>query len=100
MITEKELEKLQKLAKLSFSKSELSDFSKKLNIVVSMIDSLAEIDCQDVQPLRSVCDMNQRTRTDEVKIGDISEQLFVNVPQKNAALAKEVKCFIVPKMVE
>ncbi len=100
MITKKELEKLQKLSKLSFSEDELSDFSKKLNSVVVMIDSLTEVSCQDVEPLRSVCDMNQRTRKDEVKIGNISEQLFANVPQKSAELAKEVKCFIVPKMVE
>jgi len=44
--------------------------------------------------------MNQRTRKDEVNIGNISEQLFAGVPQKSAELAKEVKCFIVPKMVE
>jgi aspartyl-tRNA(Asn)/glutamyl-tRNA(Gln) amidotransferase subunit C len=100
MITEKELTKLQRLAKLSFSQSELSDFSKKLNSVVSMINSLTEINCQDVEPLRSVCDMHQRVRVDEVKVGDISEELFANVPKKNESLAKEVKCFIVPKMVE
>jgi aspartyl-tRNA(Asn)/glutamyl-tRNA(Gln) amidotransferase subunit C len=100
MITKKELEKLQKLSKLSFSDDELSDFSKKLNSVVTMIDSLTEVNCQDVEPLRSVCEMNQRTRKDEVNIGNISEQLFAGVPQKSAELAKEVKCFIVPKMVE
>jgi len=48
MITKKELEKLQKLSKLSFSDDELSDFSKKLNSVVTMIDSLTEVNCQDV----------------------------------------------------
>jgi aspartyl/glutamyl-tRNA(Asn/Gln) amidotransferase C subunit len=47
MITEKELEKLQKLAKLSFSQAELSDFSKKLNSVVMMINTLTEVNCQD-----------------------------------------------------
>jgi aspartyl-tRNA(Asn)/glutamyl-tRNA(Gln) amidotransferase subunit C len=100
MITEKELEKLQKLAKLSFSHVELSDFSKKLNSVVMMINTLTEVNCQDVEPMRSVCDMYQRTRIDEVKVGNISEQLFVNLSQQNSDLAKEVKCFIVPKMVE
>jgi hypothetical protein len=44
--------------------------------------------------------MYQRTRIDEVKVGNISEQLFVNLSQQNSDLAKEVKCFIVPKMVE
>jgi aspartyl-tRNA(Asn)/glutamyl-tRNA(Gln) amidotransferase subunit C len=44
--------------------------------------------------------MYQRTREDEVNVGNISNQLFANVPAKNAEFAKEVKCFIVPKMVE
>ena len=44
--------------------------------------------------------MYQRTREDEVTAGDIADQLFANVPAKNAEFAKEVKCFIVPKMVE
>jgi aspartyl-tRNA(Asn)/glutamyl-tRNA(Gln) amidotransferase subunit C len=100
MITEKELKKLQKLAKLSFSQEELSSFSTKLNSVVAMIDSLAEVNCENVEPLRSVSDMYQRTREDEVNVSNISDQLFANVPAKNVEFAKEVKCFIVPKMVE
>ena len=100
MITEEELKKLQKLAKLSFSTEELDSFTKKLNNVMTMIDSLAEANCENIEPLRSVSDMYQRTREDEVTVGDIADQLFANVPAKNAEFAKEVKCFIVPKMVE
>jgi aspartyl-tRNA(Asn)/glutamyl-tRNA(Gln) amidotransferase subunit C len=100
MITEEELKKLQKLAKLSFSKDELDNFAKKLNSVMAMIDSLVEVNCENIEPLRSVSDMYQRTREDKVNVGNISNQLFANVPAKNAEFAKEVKCFIVPKMVE
>ncbi len=100
MITEEELKKLQKLAKLSFSKDELDNFAKKLNSIMAMIDSLVEVNCENIEPLGSVSDMYQRTREDEVNVGNISNQLFINVPAKNAEFAKEVKCFIVPKMVE
>lgn len=100
MITEEELKKLQKLSKLSFSKDELNKFAKKLNNVMAMIDSLVEVNCENIEPLRSVSDMYQRTREDEVNVGNIANQLFANVPAKNAEFAKEVKCFIVPKMVE
>ena len=100
MITEEELKKLQKLAKLSFSKDELDNFAKKLNSVMAMIDSLVEVNCENIEPLGSVSDMYQRTREDEVNVSNISNQLFANVPAKNAEFAKEVKCFIVPKMVE
>lgn len=100
MIKENELTKLQKLSKISFSKDELASFAKKLNIVVEMIDTLKDVDCKGVEPLRSVCDMQQRFREDEVTVGNIAEQLFANVPAKDAQFAREVKCFIVPKMVE
>ncbi len=100
MITEEELKKLQKLAKLSFSKDELSSFSNKLNNVVATIDSLSALNCENVEPLRSVSDAYQQTREDKVTVGDISDQLFTNVPVKNSEFVKEVKCFIVPKMVE
>jgi len=100
MITEEELKKLQKLAKLSFSKDELDNFTKKLNSVIGMIDSLAQANSENIEPLRSVSDMYQRTREDKVNVGNIADQLFANVPAKNAEFAKEVKCFIVPKMVE
>ena len=91
MITEEELKKLQKLAKLSFSKDELDGFTKKLNSVMAMIDSLAEANCENIEPLRSVSDMYQRTREDEVTVGDIADQLFANVPAQNAAFAKEAE---------
>jgi aspartyl-tRNA(Asn)/glutamyl-tRNA(Gln) amidotransferase subunit C len=100
MIKDDELKKLQKLSKISFSKEELDIFAKKLNIVIEMIDTLKEVDCKGVEPLRSVCDMHQRFREDEVTISNIADQLFANVPAKNSQFAKEVKCFIVPKMVE
>lgn len=100
MITKKQLQKLQTLAKLSFSEKEQEGFTNKLNNVIEMIDSLSEIDCGDVQPLRSVNENYQRMREDLVITQNISAQLFANVPYKNANLAKEVQCFIVPKMVE
>ncbi len=100
MITQQELIKLQKLSKISFSQEELHVFEKKLNGIVEMIDTLKQIDCHNVEPLRSVCDDQQRMRDDKVTVGNISEQLFANVPTKNANFAKEVKCFVVPKMVE
>ncbi len=100
MINKTEILKLQKLAKISFSEDELDNFVKKLNKVVDMIDTLQDINCENIEPLRSVSDMEQRMIEDKVVTGDISEQLFTNVPKCNSELAKEVKCFVVPKVVE
>ena len=100
MIQEKELQKLQKLAKLNLTKKELHDFSHKLNSVLEMIDSLKNVDCSSVEPLRSLWDMDQRTREDEVKEPDISDNLFKNIPDNGSDFAKEIKCFVVPKMIK
>ncbi len=100
MISDKELKKLQILSKLDFSDNELKSFSHKLASVVDMIDRLQEIDCEGVEPLRSVCDMHQRMREDKIEVSDISEDLFKNVPEKGSEIAREVKCFVVPKVIE
>lgn len=100
MITQEELKKLERLAKLSFSDAELEKFTQKLDKVVTMISSLEHVDCGDAEPLRSTCDMVQRMREDAVTAGDISKELFSNVPAANADLAREVRCFVVPKIVE
>jgi aspartyl-tRNA(Asn)/glutamyl-tRNA(Gln) amidotransferase subunit C len=100
MITETEFNKLQKLAKLHFSDQEIPLIMDKLNKVMKMIDDIADVDCTGVEPLRSVCDMDQRMRADEVTDGDILSQLFSNVPSKGSEFAKEIKCFVVPKVVE
>ncbi|XVN42973.1 MAG: Asp-tRNA(Asn)/Glu-tRNA(Gln) amidotransferase subunit GatC [Candidatus Rickettsia vulgarisii] len=100
MITDKEIEKMVKLAKFDFTKEELDIYAKQITNIIDMIDSLKEVDCSNVEPLTSVCDMNQRMRNDEISSGDISDQLFVNLPNEKGNLARQVKCYVVPKVVE
>lgn len=100
MISDIEQKKLQKLARLNFSDDEAKAFSNKLANILNMINQIHEVECQKVEPLRSVCEMNQRMKQDVVEIDDISEDLFKNVPGSQADLAHEIKCFVVPKVVE
>ena len=100
MISDIELKKLQKLARLSFSGEETKEFSSKLESVLNMINQIHEVECQDIEPLRSVCEMSQRLREDKVNEANLSDDLFKNVPGNSVNLAREIKCFIVPKVVE
>lgn len=100
MITDKEITKMAKLAKFDFSEEELGMYAKQITNIMDMIDSLKEVDCSNVEPLTSVCDMNQRMRSDEISSDDISDQLFINLPNEKGNLARQVKCYIVPKVVE
>lgn len=100
MITNEEVQKIAKLARFNFSQEELNNFSYQLTEMMNMIDIFNDVDCSNVEPLTSVCDMQQRMRKDQVLYGDISDELFANLPNDKAELAKEVKCFVVPKVVE
>jgi aspartyl-tRNA(Asn)/glutamyl-tRNA(Gln) amidotransferase subunit C len=65
-----------------------------------MIQEIQQVDCTNVEPLVSVCEQEPFTRKDEVTEKDLGPALFVNAPGKDAEFAKEIKCFIVPKVVE
>jgi len=100
MITKDEVNKIAKLAKFNFDEKEISHFQTQLVNIMSMIDVLTQIDCSKIEPLTSVCNMNQRMREDVVTESDIRQELFANTSGENAKLAKEINCFIVPKVVE
>ena len=101
-INDNELKKLEKLSKFKLDPKEIKGFLTKINSVKQVIDILQgqEINCDHVEPLRSVSDDNQRMRDDKVEILDQSENLFKNTPKNTPKLAKEIKCFVVPKVIE
>lgn len=100
MISEREITKVAKLARLKVSDQEISTFSNQLNKITDLIDQLKEVDNEGVEPVISVCQHNQPLREDVIDDGNIQHELFQNVPEDNGNFAKEIKCFIVPKMVE
>ncbi|WP_341764324.1 Asp-tRNA(Asn)/Glu-tRNA(Gln) amidotransferase subunit GatC [Candidatus Tisiphia endosymbiont of Beris chalybata] len=100
MITDEELKKIAKLAKFKLTQEELDTYANQLSNIMQMIDVFKEIDCDNVQPLSSVCDMEQRMRKDEIVSEDISEQLFANLPEAQGNIVRKMKCYIVPKVVE
>lgn len=99
-ITNEDVKKVAKLARLKFSEAEVNSFASQLDSIMKMIDEINDVDCSNIEPLASVCDMNLRLRADEVDNNITREELFLNVPGKDSDVAKEIKCFIVPKMVE
>ncbi|ABV73105.1 aspartyl/glutamyl-tRNA amidotransferase subunit C [Rickettsia canadensis str. McKiel] len=100
MITKEEAQKIAKLARLKFEEDTVEKFSTQLSSIMNMIDILNEIDCKDIEPLTSVSNMNARMREDEVTSSDLSDKLLDHVSGQSAQLAKEVKYFITPKVIE
>jgi aspartyl-tRNA(Asn)/glutamyl-tRNA(Gln) amidotransferase subunit C len=96
MIKYEEVEKIAKLARLNFTSDEINQFTHDIKEIMDMIDELLYVDCSEVSPLTSVCEESQRFRNDIMQIQNITDDLFTTHRQ----LAKDTKCFIVPKVVE
>ena len=99
-ISNQEVRKIAKLSRLSFSDEAYQNFQTQLSGIMDMIDQIQEVDCENVEPLTSVTDASLRMREDVVTNKVDIDELFSNTPGKDALLAREIKCFIVPKVVE
>jgi aspartyl-tRNA(Asn)/glutamyl-tRNA(Gln) amidotransferase subunit C len=92
--------RLAKLAKIYFSNQQIDTVISQFKPIIKMIDELQHIDCKDIEPLQSISRYELVTRADEINDGNLQEELFYNAPGKNADLAKQIKCFVVPKVIE
>ena len=100
MISETEIKKISKLCRLKIEEDKIAHMSEELSSIMAMINKLQEVDTKEAVALTSVSDMKLRMRADEVTEVDLREDLFANVPGSRADFAREIKCFIVPKVVE
>jgi aspartyl-tRNA(Asn)/glutamyl-tRNA(Gln) amidotransferase subunit C len=100
MINIQELKKISRLSRIKMLDNEVDAFVTKLQSVMKMINTLQEVNTDGVEPLTSAVRAHLYTREDKVTDGDIVEELFVNVPGASSSLAREIKCFVVPKVVE
>lgn len=93
--------KIAKLARIKLADAaETLKFEGQINTIMSMIDELQAVECDNVEPLRSVIEGLQHNREDKVTEKNITADLFSNAPGPQSQLAKDVKFFVVPKVVE
>lgn len=100
MISVGVVKKVARLAKLSINESEIERYTVQLSNIMDMISQMDQADTNSVVPMTSVCSGDPVMREDLVTDGNLVEALFRNAPGKTADFAKEIKCFIVPKVVE
>jgi len=100
MLMKKDVLRIAKLAKLNFADSELDQFMGQFAKILQLAESLKSLNCDGVEPLKSPNALPLRLRADQVLDGALQDELFLNAPGAKASLAKEVKCFIVPKVIE
>lgn len=93
-VTEAMIDKLAKLARLSFSEQEKADIRVDLERMIGFVDQLQALDLQGVEPLMHMSEADNVWREDQVK-GEISrDEALSNAP------AHTDQFFTVPKVIQ
>jgi len=93
-IDEKTVDHLANLAKLEFKAEDKKEIISDLNKMLSFVETLNEIDTDDIEPLRHISDEVNNLRNDEVIEGVSQEEGLKNAPNKDGYYFK------VPKVID
>ena len=85
---------ISKLARISLDENKVESLSKDLTSIMKFIESLNTLNTGKTTPLTSIINASLKSRKDEVKDGEIREQILKNSPEKNEEF------FVVPKVIE
>ena len=90
----KTIKHISKLSRISVDKQKAKKLAGDMNSIFDFIEKLNELDTDNVEPLTSVAETTLKLRVDEVKSGNIKEQVLKNSPDENEDF------FVVPRVVE
>ena len=90
----KTIKHISKLSRISVDDTKANKLAGDLNSIFDFIEKLKELDTDNVEPLTSVAETTLKLRIDEVKSGNIREQVLKNSPDENEDF------FVVPRVVE
>ena len=90
----KTIKHISKLSRISVDDEKAKKLAGDMNSIFDFIEKLKELDTDNVEPLTSVAETTLKLRADEVKSGNIREQVLKNSPDENEDF------FVVPRVVE
>ena len=93
-ISEKDVDKIARLAKLELSDEERERYASQLDSIVAYVEKLSEVDTTGVEPLAHVNDILNVWREDKSRSSLSEEEVFKNSPKHD----KEF--FLVPKVLK
>lgn len=93
-ISNKDVEKVARLAKIEVDQSQIADLTDKMTKIVDFAEKLNEVDIDNVEPLINVNNQQLRMAEDEVTDGSIADKVLSNT--KDA----KYQYFAVPKVIE
>ncbi len=94
MITKEEVDHVARLARLKLSDRETAFFQKDLNSILNYVESLKELDTNNVPPMSHVLEIDNVWREDRPQEGKETEPLLENAPMR------EENYYKVPKILE
>ena len=82
-ISEQEVKKIAELSRLSLSNNELKKRTEDMNNIINYMDTLNEIDTDNVDELYNVHDMNNALRDDSFEESLDKNDVLKNSPSSN-----------------
>ncbi len=83
-ISEQEVRKIAELSRLSLSSEELKKRTQDMNNILNYMDTLNEIDTENVEELYNVHDMNNSLREDNYEDSLDKKDVLRNSPSSNS----------------
>ena len=90
----KTIKHISKLSRISVDDEKAKKLAGDMNSIFDFIEKLNELNTDNIEPLTSVAETTLKLRVDEVKSGNIREQVLKNSPEENEDF------FVVPRVVE
>src|SRR5438128_12569384 len=86
--------KVARLARLKLSDAEVDDYTEKLGSVLAYVDSLNEIDTEEVEPMVHAVELSNVFRPDQVRASLSREAALSNAPKTDGQF------FLVPQILD
>ena len=90
----KTIKHISKLSRILVEDEKAKKLAGDMNTIFDFIEKLSELNTDNIEPLTSVAEIMLKLRVDEVKSGNIREQVLKNSPDENEDF------FVVPRVVE
>ena len=86
--------KVARLARLRTTEEQAETLKGELEPILTWVETLSEVDTDDVEPMASPTVTEAPLRKDEVNDGDCADKVLKNAPEETQSF------FVVPKVVE
>jgi aspartyl-tRNA(Asn)/glutamyl-tRNA(Gln) amidotransferase subunit C len=91
--SEEDLRKLALLARMNLSDEQIAAIGPQLESILGFVDQLSELDTDEIEPMTTALDVDNRWRKDVVLPSLSREDALRNAP------ASDDECFLVPAVL-